>query len=195
MRNELAFFGALLLGSAAALGASIPTARGDTTAGRGTIGVSEIHEGMKGYGLTVFHGTEPERFDVEVIGVLHNFRPSQDLIVIRTPNNARLEIAKGVHGMSGSPIYLDGRLAGAASPRASGIDAPSPSASPASAATGASDGTASPSKARLGLHLGFFCTVAIIRGSGGSRSIQVPLTGIVRPRLCHLGLGREKPTL
>jgi hypothetical protein len=67
---------------------------------------------MKGYGLTVFHGTEPERFDVEVIGVLHNFRPAQDLILIKTPH-PRLNIVKTVAGMSGSPIFLDGRLAGA----------------------------------------------------------------------------------
>ncbi|MGO8993905.1 MAG: SpoIVB peptidase S55 domain-containing protein [Polyangiaceae bacterium] len=102
---------ATLAGLAAALGMSIPLARGDARGA--TIPVSEIKEGMKGYGLTVFHGTQPERFDVEVIGVLHNFQPSQDLILIKTPNNARLDIAKGVHGMSGSPIYLDGRLAGA----------------------------------------------------------------------------------
>ena len=110
MRTNLPFV-ATLAGLAAALGMSIPLARGDARGA--TIPVSEIKEGMKGYGLTVFHGTQPERFDVEVIGVLHNFQPSQDLILIKTPNNARLDIAKGVHGMSGSPIYLDGRLAGA----------------------------------------------------------------------------------
>lgn len=76
------------------------------------IGVSEITPGMRGYGLTVFRGTEPERFDVEVIDVLHNFRPDQDLILIRTPHPI-LEDAHVVAGMSGSPIYLDGRLAGA----------------------------------------------------------------------------------
>jgi hypothetical protein len=85
-------------------------ARGDARAA--TIGVGEIREGMKGYGLTVFHGTEPERFEVEVIGVLHNFRPAQDLILIRTPH-PRLNVVKTVAGMSGSPIFLDGRLAGA----------------------------------------------------------------------------------
>jgi hypothetical protein len=89
---------------------SVPLARGDA---RGpTIGVGEIREGMKGYGLTVFKGTEPERFDVEVIGVLHNFRPGQDLILVKTPH-PRLDIAKTVAGMSGSPIFFDGRLAGA----------------------------------------------------------------------------------
>lgn len=77
-----------------------------------TIGVNEIKEGMKGYGLTVFKGTVPEKFDVEVVGVLHNFRPSQDLILVKTPH-PRLNITKNVKGMSGSPIYFDGRLAGA----------------------------------------------------------------------------------
>jgi hypothetical protein len=76
------------------------------------IHVDEIRPGMKGYGLSVFRGTEPERFDVEVIDVLHNFRPNQDLILIRTPHPL-LDRARGVAGMSGSPIYLDGRLAGA----------------------------------------------------------------------------------
>jgi len=78
----------------------------------GFIHVDEIRPGMKGYGLSVFRGTTPERFDVEVIDVLRNFRPNQDLILIRTPHPL-LDRAGGVAGMSGSPIYLDGRLAGA----------------------------------------------------------------------------------
>jgi hypothetical protein len=98
------------VGLVVALGLAIPAARGDVKPT--TIGVDEIKEGMKGYGLTVFHGYTPERFDVEVIGVLHNFRPAQDLILVKTPH-PRLNITKNVQGMSGSPIYLDGRLAGA----------------------------------------------------------------------------------
>ena len=77
-----------------------------------TIPVSEIQPGMRGYGLTVFRGTQPERFDVEVIDVLHNFRPDMDLILVRT-DHPILDHASTVAGMSGSPIYLDGRLAGA----------------------------------------------------------------------------------
>jgi hypothetical protein len=77
-----------------------------------TIDVGSVKPGMKGYGLTVFRGTVPERFDVEVIDVLKNFRPSQDLILIRTPHPI-LDKAMVVGGMSGSPIYLDGKLAGA----------------------------------------------------------------------------------
>lgn len=77
-----------------------------------TIGVDEITPGMRGYGLTVFRGTDPQRFDVEVIDVLHNFQPDMDLILVRT-DHPILDHASTVAGMSGSPIYLDGRLAGA----------------------------------------------------------------------------------
>jgi hypothetical protein len=85
---------------------------GFTPAQKPTIAPSEVRPGMRGYGLTVFRGTEPERFDVEVIDVLENFRPDQDLVLIKTPHPL-LDHAGSVAGMSGSPIYLDGRLLGA----------------------------------------------------------------------------------
>lgn len=111
MRKELLSIGAVAVGLLTGLGLMIPLARGD--AKPKTISVDEIKDGMKGYGLTVFKGTEPERFDVEVVGVLKNFRPSQALVLIKTPH-PRLNVTKNVKGMSGSPIYLDnGRLAGA----------------------------------------------------------------------------------
>lgn len=110
MRNEFLPIGALAVGLLAGLGLTIPLAHGD--AKPSLISVDEIKDGMKGYGLTVFKGTQPERFDVEVVGVLRNFRPSQELILVKTPH-PRLNVTKNVRGMSGSPIYLDGRLAGA----------------------------------------------------------------------------------
>ncbi|HEY8087655.1 MAG TPA: hypothetical protein VIF09_07420, partial [Polyangiaceae bacterium] len=110
MRTTSALLGALGAGIALSLLLAVPLARGD--AKPATIGVDEIRDGMKGYGLTVFKGTEPERFDVEVIGVLHHFRPGEPLIVVKTMH-PRLEVVKTVRGMSGSPVYLDGRLAGA----------------------------------------------------------------------------------
>ncbi len=111
MRNEFLPIGALAVGLLSGLGLTIPLARGD--AKPSTISVDEIKDGMKGYGLTVFKGTQPERFDVEVVGVLRNFRPGQELILVKTPH-PRLNVTKNVRGMSGSPIYLDnGRLAGA----------------------------------------------------------------------------------
>jgi hypothetical protein len=110
VRTTSALLGALTAGILLSMGTTIPLARGD--ARPSTIALDEIKEGMKGYGLTVFKGTEPERFDVEVIGVLHHFRPGEPLIVIKTPG-PRLDVVKTVRGMSGSPVYLDGRLAGA----------------------------------------------------------------------------------
>ncbi len=104
-RSSVLLVFAALMVSAAAFGQV-------SAAPAGTIPVSEITPGMRGYGLTVFRGTRPERFDVEVVDVLHNFRPDQDLILIRTPHPL-LDRAHVVAGMSGSPIYLDGRLAGA----------------------------------------------------------------------------------
>jgi SpoIVB peptidase S55 len=74
--------------------------------------LSEVKPGMKGYGLSVFRGETPERFDVEIIDVLHNFRPDQDLILARTAHPV-LASALVVGGMSGSPVYLDGKLIGA----------------------------------------------------------------------------------
>ncbi len=74
--------------------------------------VKDIKPGMKGYGLTVFEGTKPEKFDVEVIDVLKNFRPRQELILVKT-KHPRLEVVKVVAGMSGSPIYVNGKMIGA----------------------------------------------------------------------------------
>lgn len=74
---------------------------------------SEVKPGMKGYGLTVFSGTTPEKFDVEIISTIHNFRPNQDLFLIKTPNHPRLDASRTVAGMSGSPIYINGKMIGA----------------------------------------------------------------------------------
>ena len=108
----------ILLASATVLGflATLPalqSARAEGTATRADImPVKDIKPGMKGYGLTVFEGTKPEKFDVEVIDVLKNFRPRQELILVKT-KHPRLEVAKVVAGMSGSPIYLNGKMIGA----------------------------------------------------------------------------------
>lgn len=80
------------------------------------IRVREIKPGMKGYGLTVFRGTKVERFEVEVLGVLPKAYVGRDLIFIRMTGGP-LD-SRGVNiaaGMSGSPIFLNGKLAGAIS--------------------------------------------------------------------------------
>ncbi|MBI3448104.1 MAG: hypothetical protein HY049_04170 [Acidobacteria bacterium] len=78
----------------------------------GTISFGEIRAGMKGYGRTVFLGTKIESFDVEVIGTLTNIAPKKNLILARL-SGGPLAITGVLEGMSGSPVYLDGRLAGA----------------------------------------------------------------------------------
>ena len=77
-----------------------------------TISPEEIRPGMKGYGLTVFEGTEPQRFDVEVVAVVPNFILRQSMILVRA-DHPITDRAGIIGGMSGSPIYVDGRLAGA----------------------------------------------------------------------------------
>jgi len=77
-----------------------------------TIPISEIQRGQKGYGLSVFAGTQPERFDVEVIGVMRNVSPDVSYILARLTGKG-LEKSGVAGGMSGSPVFLDGRLAGA----------------------------------------------------------------------------------
>jgi len=74
--------------------------------------VSEIRPGMKGTGRTVFQGTTIEDFQVEVLGVLKNYGPKQDMVLARL-SGGPLEKTGVVQGMSGSPVYIDGRLVGA----------------------------------------------------------------------------------
>jgi len=68
---------------------------------------------MRGVAYTVFQGIKPEPMDVEVLGVLRNVNgPKGDIILIRL-HGAKVEYTGVVAGMSGSPVYIDGKLAGA----------------------------------------------------------------------------------
>ena len=74
--------------------------------------LSDVKPGMVGQALTVFQGTKPEPFKVRVVSVMHNFLPKQDVILIRA-EDPRVEFSGIVAGMSGSPVYIDGKLVGA----------------------------------------------------------------------------------
>ena len=88
----------------------------ETTPGK-TIPIDEIHAGMHGVAYTVFEGTKPEAMDVEVLGVLRDMNgPKSDLILVRL-HGKKVEYTGVVAGMSGSPVYIDGKLAGALSYR------------------------------------------------------------------------------
>lgn len=76
--------------------------------------VSEVKAGMKGYGLTVFRGTTIERFGVEVVGVMPNSYFGEPLVLVKLSGGPITERgAFLIQGMSGSPIYINGKLLGA----------------------------------------------------------------------------------
>jgi hypothetical protein len=84
-----------------------------TTQNPQIITISQIHAGMRGVAYTVFEGVKPEAMEVEVLGVLHNVNgPKGDIILVRL-HGQKVEYTGVVAGMSGSPVYLDGKLAGA----------------------------------------------------------------------------------
>src|SRR5262245_47173525 len=74
--------------------------------------ISDIRPGMKGYGKTVFQGNKIEQFDVEILGVLKNIQPKQDMILARL-SGGPLEHTGVIAGMSGSPVFINGKLVGA----------------------------------------------------------------------------------
>ncbi|MEI0446367.1 SpoIVB peptidase S55 domain-containing protein [Brachyspira intermedia] len=76
------------------------------------IPISEIYEGMEGVGYTVIHGTNVEPFKVKVLSILKKRWHNSDAILIRC-EGLNLDHSGTVAGMSGSPIYFDGKIAGA----------------------------------------------------------------------------------
>ena len=74
--------------------------------------VDEVRAGMKGHGCTVMRGTKVENFQAEVLGVLKNTSPGRDLVLCRL-SGLNLEKYGVIAGMSGSPVYIDGKLLGA----------------------------------------------------------------------------------
>lgn len=79
------------------------------------ISIDELHAGQTGVVWTVFQGKEPEPFSVEVTGVIRNaLGPGKSLILCKL-TDARVQNMGAVAGMSGSPLYIDGKLAGALS--------------------------------------------------------------------------------
>lgn len=72
----------------------------------------DIRPGLKGVGRTVFHGNQVEEFQVQILGVLENLTPRQSIILAKL-SGGPLEQTGVMQGMSGSPVYIDGKLAGA----------------------------------------------------------------------------------
>lgn len=102
----------LLIATIAGLGAPAHATRlGNQIA---TIDVKDVKPGMRGHAVTVFFGEQSEQFEIEVVDVIRNYLPKQDAVLFRS-TDPRLEHSGIVGGMSGSPIFLDGKMVGALS--------------------------------------------------------------------------------
>ena len=75
--------------------------------------VKDVQPGMTGYAKTVAHGRKIETFPVEVLGIMKNAGPSGDLILAKFSGPLIEESGGIAQGMSGSPVYINGKLVGA----------------------------------------------------------------------------------
>ena len=76
------------------------------------ISIEEVKPGMEGYFLTVYSGQTVQKYPLEVISVVPKWQPARDAILVRAKDPVS-EKSGAIAGCSGSPMYLDGRLAGA----------------------------------------------------------------------------------
>jgi hypothetical protein len=95
------------------LGALAPLAWGQQSTQ--TLPVDQVRAGMQGYAYTIFAGDQIEKFDLEVLGVMPNFLGPKQSIILVELKGPKVEHTGVVAGMSGSPVYLEGKLAGALS--------------------------------------------------------------------------------
>jgi hypothetical protein len=94
-------------------GASVSSAAAAFVPEQSVVPVERLRAGMRGYALTVLRGTRPARLPVEIVSVIPRRGAVKNAIMIRmlpSPDNLTGEVAQG---MSGSPVYIDGKLAGA----------------------------------------------------------------------------------
>src|SRR5687767_8325270 len=116
MKSIFVLFSIFLIFTAlvTAFGQQIGSAASSSTNGS-FMPLSEVREGMRGTARTVFRGTEPEEFNVEILGVVPGgIGPKQDLIVGRL-SGGPADRTGVFAGMSGSPVYVGGKLVGAIS--------------------------------------------------------------------------------
>ncbi len=76
------------------------------------IGIDEIKPGMKAYCLTCYSGTKIDKFDMDVISIIRDYEPGRDSILVQGTDERFIHTGP-VWGCSGSPVYIEGRLAGA----------------------------------------------------------------------------------
>src|SRR5215216_4774782 len=75
--------------------------------------LEDVRTGQKGTARTVFAGAEPQEFGLEVLGVLPGFPAPRKSVIIARLTGKEVERTSVFAGMSGSPVYIDGKLVGA----------------------------------------------------------------------------------
>jgi hypothetical protein len=71
--------------------------------------LEKVKRGQTGYGMTTMAGNSPERFTFEVVSVVHNFLPKQDIILVKS-DDPKMAVTGFWQGMSGSPLYIDDKV-------------------------------------------------------------------------------------
>ena len=100
---------------APAVATSFFTAQAQAPTSTEIIPLSQVRPGMQGYAYTIFAGEQVEKFDLEVIGIMPNFLGPRQTIILVQLKGPKVEHTGVVAGMSGSPVYFEGKLAGALS--------------------------------------------------------------------------------
>src|SRR5918912_1324616 len=75
--------------------------------------LEDVKPGQKGFARTVFTGAEPQEFGVEVLGVLPGFPAPRQSVIIARLSGPLVDRTSVFAGMSGSPVFIDGKLVGA----------------------------------------------------------------------------------
>jgi len=95
-----------------AAAAALMLSASDPAQAQGFFRVEDLKAGMTGTGKTCYQGSKPEEFQVEIIGVIRGIGPGADAVLARL-SGGPLEQAGVFEGMSGSPVFIEGRLLGA----------------------------------------------------------------------------------
>lgn len=141
-----------------------------------TLPLDQVRPGMQGYAYTIFAGDQVEKFDLEVLGVMPNFLgPKQSIILVQL-KGPKVEHTGVVAGMSGSPVYLEGKLAGALSLKL-GVFTKEPIAgvTPIADVLSGGAGGGGPKAALEGPLSGDFASRAGLGSGAELRSIETPL--------------------
>ncbi len=105
LKRQFAFLASPLLAVVVALGQASPSSPA-------IFPLKDVHAGLHGVGETVFNGDHPQPFQVEILGVINNMGPKQAVILAKLSGGPLAETGV-LEGMSGSPVYIDGKLVGA----------------------------------------------------------------------------------